>query len=102
MKNHPNTAIFPEHLIPFNAGLKRLKQRNGNGCNRQLLHRWTTKGIKNPCPGKNGCGKQLFLEWMQFPGGRVTSEEAFKRFILRCSGVNVKSPVSRKKPKGKP
>lgn len=101
MKNTPNTALVHERLVPFNAGLKKLKQRNGNGCNRQLLWRWTTKGIKNPCPGSNGCGCRLFLEWMQYGGGRVTSEEAFWRFIQRQNGEKIQSPVSTKKPKGK-
>lgn len=95
-----NTNIFHETVVNFSDGLKRLKRPGKTGCGYHLLHRWAHKGVFNRHPSTNGCGARITLEYMRVGGFPVTSVEAFERFHLRCSGVNVQSPVNRKKPKG--
>lgn len=95
-----NTNLFHETKVPFGDGLRMLKQGNGHGCSRHLLRRWSLKGVVNRFPDSNGCGNRITLEWMLVGGLRITSKEAYWRFIQRQNGEKVESPVNRKKPKG--
>ncbi len=96
-----NTNIFHETVVRWCDGLRKLKRPDtGIGVCYKTLRDWARTGLIIRGPGSKHGTERTTLEYMYIGPNPVTSVEAFERFHLRCSGINVQSPVSRKKPKG--
>lgn len=71
-----NTRVLEETVVEFPNGYLLPGKPN-----RFALLRWATEGVDSKTTGEH-----ITLEWAQVGGKRVTSEEAYDRFLARLNG----------------